>query len=91
MNDDIYNLILIIPGVFIAAALVITAWRMILGPNSMDRLISVDGFVAMMQCGLALYIVWTFDTTVVNAMLVLALLGFISNVSVARFRKRDGA
>ena len=66
-------------------------WRILTGPNSMDRMLGLDGFVAMLQCALATYIVWTLDTTVANAMLVIALLGFIASVSVARFRKRDGS
>lgn len=49
----------------------------------------MDGLVAMFQCALATYICWTLNTTVVSAMLVVALLGFISTVSVTRFRKRD--
>ena len=51
----------------------------------------MDGIVASIQCALATYICWTLDTTVVNAMVVVALLGFIGSLSVARFRKRDGA
>lgn len=91
MNPDIYNLILIIPGVLIAAGLLIITWRIVVGPNSMDRMLGMDGFIAMSQCALAVYICWTFDTSVVNAMLVIALLGFISSIAVARFRKRDEA
>lgn len=89
MNPDLFNLILIIPGALIAAALLIVTWRIVVGPNSMDRMLGLDGFIAMAQCALALYICWTFDTSVVNAMLVIALLGFISSIAVARFRKRD--
>lgn len=91
MNPELFNLILIIPGVLIATALVVVTWRIVVGPNSMDRMLGLDGFIAMMQCAMALYICWTFDTTVVNAMLVIALLGFISSIAVARFRKRDEA
>ncbi|AWB82664.1 cation:proton antiporter [Corynebacterium yudongzhengii] len=91
MNDHLYNVILVLPAILIATALVIVVWRIIAGPNSMDRMLGLDGFIAMIQCALAIYICWTLDTTVVNAMLVVALLGFISSISVARFRKRDGA
>lgn len=91
MNDHLYNVILVLPAILIATALVIVVWRIIAGPNSMDRMLGLDGFIAMIQCALAIYIFWTLDTTVVNAMLVVALLGFISSISVARFRKRDGA
>lgn len=51
----------------------------------------MDGLSAMIQCALATYICWTLDTSVSYAMLVIATLGFISTVSVARFRKRDDA
>ena len=49
----------------------------------------MDGFTAMFQCALATYMCWSLNTTVASAMLVIALLGFISTVSVTRFRKRD--
>lgn len=91
MSSELYNTILIVPALFIAAALMIMVWRIIVGPNSMDRMLGLDGFIAAFQCALAVYIVWTLDTTVVNTMLVVALLGFISSISVARFRKKDGA
>ena len=69
----------------------LTTYPILAGPNSLDRVLGLDGLVAMIQCALAVYICWTLDTTVSNAMLVVALLGFISSVSVARFRKRDGS
>ncbi|GAB3945987.1 monovalent cation/H+ antiporter complex subunit F [Corynebacterium tapiri] len=91
MNPDLYNLLLLIPALLIAVAMIIVVWRIVVGPDSMDRIVGLDGFVAMLQCALGVFICWTLDTTVVNAMLVVALLGFISSISVARFRKRDGA
>ena len=63
--------------------------KLILQGAPVSRLVGMDGFVAMFQCAVAVYICWTLDTTVTNAMLVVALLGFISTVSVTRFRKRD--
>lgn len=91
MDPAVYNSLLLIPAAFFAVAFIIMVWRILVGPNSMDRMLGLDGFVAMLQCALAIYIVWTLDTTVTNAMLVIALLGFIASVSVARFRKRDGS
>lgn len=89
MDPTIYNIVLGGAAVLFMAAFLMTTWRIIVGPNSMDRLIGMDGFVAMFQCAMAVYICWTLNTTVVNSMLVVALLGFISTVSVTRFRKRD--
>ncbi|QGU05589.1 monovalent cation/H+ antiporter complex subunit F [Corynebacterium comes] len=91
MDPALYNSLLLIPAAFFTVAFIIIVWRILVGPNSMDRMLGLDGFVAMLQCALATYIVWTLDTTVTNAMLVIALLGFIASVSVARFRKRDGS
>ena len=91
MDDAIYNSVLAVAAVLLVVGFFITTWRLVTGPNSLDRAIAMDGIVASIQCALATYICWTLDTTVVNAMVVVALLGFIGSLSVARFRKRDGA
>lgn len=91
MDPTIYNAVLGVAAVLLTAGFFITAWRMIVGPNSMDRIVGMDGMAASLQCALATYICWSLDTTVVNVMFVIALLGFIGSLSVARFRKRDGA
>jgi len=91
VSPDLYTNLLLIPAAFFALSFIIMTWRIVVGPNSMDRMLGLDGFVAMLQCALATYICWTLDTTVTNAMLVIALLGFIASVAVARFRKRDGS
>lgn len=91
MDPEIYSSILLIASLFFSASFLLTMWAILSGPDSLDRLLGMDGLVAMVQCALATYICWTLDTTVSNAMLVVALLGFISTVSVARFRKRDGS
>ncbi|AQQ16118.1 putative monovalent cation/H+ antiporter subunit F [Corynebacterium glaucum] len=91
MDATVYNIFLGVAAVLIAVGFVILAWRVIVGPDSMDRVLGNDAITASLQCALALYICWTLDTTVVNVMIVIALLGFISSLSVARFRKRDGS
>lgn len=90
MDEQLYGFFIGVGAVFTSLAFLLTAYRIIVGPNSLDRLLGLDGMVAMIQCGLAGYICWTLDTTVSGAMIVIALLGFISSVAVARFRKRDG-
>ncbi|WP_284869253.1 monovalent cation/H+ antiporter complex subunit F [Corynebacterium rhinophilum] len=89
MDPQIYHAILLVPAFLLWVSVLITVWRIITGPNSLDRLVGMDGFTAMFQCALATYMCWSIDTSVVSAMLVIALLGFISTVSVTRFRKRD--
>ncbi|GAA4797079.1 cation:proton antiporter [Corynebacterium canis] len=77
-------------GIFMLSFL-ITGYRLLVGPNSLDRVVALDATGAMIQCSLAVYICWTIDTTVSNAMMVVALLGFIGTVALTRFRKRDDA
>lgn len=89
MDDSLYNAILTVAALMLVIAFLILTWHIVSGPNSLDRLVGMDGFVAIFQCSLATYICWSLNTTVANAMLVIALLGFISTVSVTRFRKRD--
>ncbi|EEI26007.1 monovalent cation/H+ antiporter complex subunit F [Corynebacterium glucuronolyticum] len=84
-----YHILLLIAAVMFAVAFLLVGYRMLVGPNSMDRMQALDTTVAILQCALGAYICWSLDTTVVNAMVVLALLGFISSVAVTRFRKRD--
>ncbi|WKD58199.1 putative monovalent cation/H+ antiporter subunit F [Corynebacterium capitovis DSM 44611] len=91
MDPTYYTAFLGIAAVFLTVGFFILCWRLIVGPDSLDRVISSDGITASLQCVLALYIAWTLDTTVVDVMMVIALLGFISTLSVARFRKRDGS
>ena len=86
-----YNAFLAIAGVLLALGFLLLAWRVIVGPDSMDRVLGADAITASLQCALALYICWTLDTTVINAMIVIAMLGFIASLSVSRFRKRDGS
>ena len=89
MPDTLYDWGLAVAAAMMTVSFLVVVWHIITGPNSHDRLVGMDGFVAAFQCALATYICWSLDTTVVNAMLVIALLGFISTVAVTRFRRRD--
>lgn len=73
----------------LTAALFITMVRLVGGPNTLDRLISLDTLVAVAQGGIAVYIAWTKDTTPAAALVALALVAFLGSVSVARFRVSD--
>lgn len=84
-----YAVILGVAALLLAASFLVTLWAILRGPHSLDRVLGVDGLTAMMQCALATYICWTLNTTVSPAMLVIALLGFISTLSITRWRKRD--
>ena len=75
--------------VMLAAALFIVTFRLLRGPNTLDRLISLDTFSAILQCSIGVYIAWTMDTTPAAVMVALALIAFIGSVAVARYRVPD--
>ncbi|AWB84687.1 monovalent cation/H+ antiporter complex subunit F [Corynebacterium liangguodongii] len=91
MNPAVYNAFLGLAAVLLVVGFFTIAWRIVVGPNSMDRALGNDAISASLQCVLALYICWSLDTTVVDVMIVIALLGFISSASIARYRKKDDA
>ena len=73
----------------LTAALLAAMIRLVGGPNTLDRIISLDMLAAIAQCGLGVYIAWTKDTTAAAALVALALVAFLGSVSVARFRVSD--
>jgi len=75
-------------GVLLVAA-ALTLYRVLAGPNTLDRLVGVDTLVAMAMAGLAVWASYSRDTTVVPAIVALSLVGFLGSASVARFRVRD--
>ena len=91
MDQTLYTTLLLIPAALFTMAFLATTWTILRPGNSLDRLFGMDGLTAIIQCVLATYICWSLDTTVSNAMLVIALLGFIGTIAVARFRRKDGS
>jgi len=76
-------------GVMLLAAAVLTTYRALRGPTTLDRLVGMDTLLALTICGLAVWVAATYDTTVVPAIVALSLVSFIGTISVARFRVRD--
>lgn len=83
------TVVLVISAVILLMAAVLTTFRLLDGPGSLDRLVALDTLIAVAMCGLAVWAALSGDTTVVPAIVALALVGFIGSVSVARFRVSD--
>lgn len=78
----------IVAAMLLIAAL-LTMVRMMIGPNTLDRIVALDVLIALIMCGLALWIAYSHDTSSAPAIVALTLLSFIASVAVARFRVRD--
>lgn len=70
-------------------AAVLTTARVLLGPTTLDRLVALDTVIALCMCGLGAWAAYSRDSTVVPAIVALALLSFVGSIAIARFRVRD--
>ncbi|PWD52481.1 pH regulation protein F [Serinibacter arcticus] len=59
------------------------------GPSMLDRVVAVDVVVATVLGSVALVSAWTLRSDLVPVLVVLALVGFIGSVTVARFAAAD--
>ncbi|MCG7269294.1 monovalent cation/H+ antiporter complex subunit F [Corynebacterium amycolatum] len=89
MNPEVFNALLGVAAAGYFIAVMITLGHMIAGPNSLDRLVALESTTAMLQGMLAAFMAWSLDTSVVYPMLIIALLGFLSSLAVAKFRVPD--
>lgn len=68
-----------------ALALLLAGWRLLLGPSATDRTLALDTlYVNALAAVVLLGIAWN-TTLVFEVALLIALLGFVSTVAVARF------
>lgn len=74
--------------VAIAAGMALTAWRLLAGPSSVDRVLAIDTMY-INTVGLVILLGLRLSSDLLfEASLVIALLGFISTVALARFVAR---
>lgn len=83
------KIVAVIAGVLLLAAAIITVYRVLAGPSTLDRVVGIDSLTAMAAAGLAVWAVYSRDTTVVPAIAALCLVGFLGSAAVTRFRVRD--
>ncbi|ALR10558.1 monovalent cation/H+ antiporter subunit F [Mycobacteroides saopaulense] len=80
-----------IAAVLLIAAATVTMYRLLAGPNTLDRLVAVDTLVAVTMCALAAWATYSLDSTVLYGVVALSLISFLGSVSVTRFRVPDTA
>ncbi|GEM30021.1 putative cation antiporter subunit [Nocardia neocaledoniensis NBRC 108232] len=83
------TVVAVIAGVLLTAAAVITSYRVLAGPSTLDRVVGIDSLMAIAASGLAVWAAYSGDTTVIPAIVALALVGFLGSAAVSRFRVRD--
>ncbi|BDY29429.1 monovalent cation/H+ antiporter complex subunit F [Mycolicibacterium mageritense] len=76
-------------AVMLTLAAVITMFRLLAGPSTLDRLVALDTLVSVTMCAIGTWAAFSLDTTVTYSLTALALISFVGSVSVARFRVPD--
>ncbi|MFJ1539993.1 monovalent cation/H+ antiporter complex subunit F [Micromonospora chalcea] len=79
-------------AVIVTALLVVagglTLVRIIRGPSILDRAVATDVLLAVAVAAIATEAAYSRDATALPVLVVLALVGFVGSVSVARFASR---
>ncbi len=73
----------------LSVAGVLAAYRVVTGPGILDRMVGSDTFVVMVMCGLLADMAYHRHTRTLPVVLVLAMLGFVGSVAVARHVSRQ--
>lgn len=76
-------------GLVVSAGL--CAARLVRGQSLADRIVALDALLVVIVSSIAVHAVRTGDGTYLDVLVVAALLGFVSTLTVARFIERRGA
>lgn len=86
---SIQDTVLLCYAAVVTVAVVLTLYRMIVGPTILDRAVAADMLTVLLVIGIGLFVVRSGELWPVPAMLALTALAFVSSVSVARFTARE--
>lgn len=73
---------------FLGVALLLCGWRLLRGPDATDRILALDTLYINAVAAIVLYGVLTGRAEFFEAALVIALLGFVSTMALAKFLLR---
>jgi multicomponent Na+:H+ antiporter subunit F len=76
-------------AVLALSALLCTA-RLVRGSSLADRIVALDALLVVIVSGIAVHAARTGEGTYLDVLVVVALLGFVGTVTVARFIERRG-
>ena len=65
--------------------LLVTLWRIVVGPGSADRILALDTMVINVIALILVYGIWRGTQVYFEAALLIALVGFVSTVAYCRF------
>ncbi|WP_394270778.1 K+/H+ antiporter subunit F [Qipengyuania sp.] len=88
MNPVAFAFTLTVAQLLLGLAMMLAAYRMIAGPRAQDRVLGLDTFYVNAMLLLITYGIRTGRTLYFETALVIALLGFVGMVALAKFLMR---
>jgi len=88
MNATILSWSLLVALILLGLAMVVAAFRMMRGPRAQDRIVAFDAFYVNAMLLLLVFGMRTGSTLYFEAALVIALLGFVATLALAKFLMR---
>lgn len=85
------NVVLIICMIFVVISVFIALWRIEKGPSMLDRAVSMDVVTAALIGGVAILTAIADTRAFIPVIAALALVGFISTVTIARFAAAESS
>ena len=82
------NLVVLASMTLIVIALLLNAWRLLRGPDATDRILALDTLYIHAAALIILYGILIGRTDFFEAALLIALLGFVSTMALAKFLLR---
>lgn len=79
------DVVLVVCGAMLGVAALLMVARVTQGPTVLDRSAALDVLMSVMVCAVALASAHREDTVALPMLLVLAMLGFLGSVAIARF------
>ena len=85
------NILLLAIYIAFGAAALLIVWRIIIGPSILDRAVASDVLLTLVMCVLGAEMAINHHTRTLPVLLVIAALGVIGSITIARFvARRDG-
>ena len=88
MNVLIMQVALFVAQSFIAIAMLLCTYRMVIGPRAQDRVLALDGLYVCAMLQLLAFGVRTGNTLYFEAALIIGVMGFVATVALAKFLMR---
>ena len=83
-----FNLLIGLFMSILSLSMAMTAWRLLRGPSIPDRALAFDVIMVHVVGLIALYAIYVDEELLIDAVIIVAVLGFLGTVAIARYIER---